>query len=174
GSEMRGDPQGPHRIDPANPARRSIFLRLANRGCRWPYRLSSGDLRRGGCPPPGSNRSRQYVLQLSFEAVQVRGPDPLGSCHQQNLCQLYPVRIKTADRDAGETPFLGERIDDRRGGTGQPHRNLVEEGPVEELNIRYPLEALGEPNGRGVVQTGEPGQSRLAAQPQMDRESERA
>src|SRR5262249_14532213 len=171
---MGGDPQGPHRTDPANPARRSIFLRFANRGCRWPYRPSSRDLRRGGCLPLGSNRSRQYVLQLSFEAVQIRGRHHLCCCPKQHLSQLYPVRIKTADHDAGEDPFLGERIDDRRGGTRKPQRNLVEEGPVEKLNIRYPLKALSEPHGRGVVQTSEPGQSGLAEQPKMDRKSERA
>ena len=40
------------------------------------------------CSPLGSNRSRQHLLQLSFEPVHVLGCHHLGCCDQENVRQL--------------------------------------------------------------------------------------
>src|SRR6266404_1696102 len=84
------------------------------------------------------------------------------------------LRIEAADGNPGENALFGQRFDDFRRRTRQVKCELVEEGPVDQAQIGYPLEAPGEGHRGSVVQMRQPSEPRLAEQREVDREGERA
>ena len=69
-------------------------------------------------------------------------------------------------------PLRRQRLDDRRGGLRQLHRELVEERLVQHLDARHFRERIGELAGAGVVRLGELPQPRLAEQRHVRGEGE--
>src|SRR5262249_61313963 len=83
-------------------------------------------------------------------------------------------RLDPRHRRPAEDTALCKCFDHRRGIARPPNGEFVKEMLVEHRNAANRHELLGERNGACVIEAGEPPQSRLAEQAEMDAESERA